>query len=187
MHALSDDVLSSFLDHMPRSARGMAFKMAVCDRFLASSLRGEQKQPEVRPIARPQARRARALQSSSEASTPTSAGAPDAATQSASQSTYSWTTPSASRILQYLSTDTISSSSTTQMVLYHLLLAFGPSNSEEKAGSKGEDAAWLQALRSGELTKKIQGSFGGTEAATPHLRNVLTVHAQLWSAQVSVR
>lgn len=188
MHALSDDVLSGFLDDMPRSTRGVAFKMAVCDRFLASSLRGEQKEPEARPVAKPQARRARVLQSSSEASTPASAGAPDAATQSASQSTYTWTTPSASRILQYLSTNTISSSSANQVVLFHLLLAFGSSNSEGAAGGKDDDAAWFQALRSGELTKKIQDGFGGTEPApNSRMRDVLAVHAQMWEAQVSVQ
>ncbi|KAH8119247.1 hypothetical protein DFH11DRAFT_1563786 [Phellopilus nigrolimitatus] len=177
--ACSSDLLSVFLNDLPSSNRGLAVKLAICDRFLTQSMRGatgtDSDSKGAKTHTRPQARRAQPLPSQRiEPESPTKSHA----LARSRDNSYPWALPTAQRVLQLLGPESSirspSKACLNRLVgLYHLVAAFGAMRAVDGAENETE-RSWVDALLDGQLEKDVQDSFSADRLSEDDRR---VVHA----------
>ncbi|KAI5123670.1 hypothetical protein M0805_001699 [Coniferiporia weirii] len=191
LQACSNEVLWEFLSGLPHSGRGLAVKLAICDRFLTQNLRGIASGTEIdtKRAARTksQARRARPIPVQKESDL---GGSPTKSQIHAriQDNQYPWTLPTSSRVLHLLKPESgirtlPGTLSSRLIVLYHLVEAFGIL----RAGDDEVDQSWTDALQSGQLQNDVKTMFSvdrlsdKDKLVVQPLSSLLTIKCLLWS------
>lgn len=153
LRSLEDHILLSFLELLPSHNRALAFKLAVCDKFLADYPKSSRSSAKTMP------RRARPLHASPKKS------AVERHDHSRINSThtprinhpYPWILPSANRVLSLLSPENPYEEMTISLftVKFHLLMTYANLEST----NLHKDRIWKEALQDKDFEKKLLASF----------------------------
>lgn len=158
LQACSIELLSKILPDFPRDHRGTAFKLSICDRYLARAIRVNM-DADLRGAARPQARRARPIQTDRRPASPSKHQV------RSTNSLYSWILPNSQRALQVLESRpnlraSSSNASMTRLVaLDHFLSAFGSAKIHERTRGSEIDQLWHSALHEERFTRNVTEIF----------------------------